>query len=195
MVESDIEDDMRWHTLETKWKLWDEPWEQDEAFNREQFFESALQDLAKLEDLKNESPFRWSLEIDFEDGTHIGTVDTYMMDSDYRRVARQEISENQVYYYELGIAIFEPAYWNRGLGTQALTAYIQHHFENKHDEIYLETWSGNDRMVKSASRLGFFICEVQEHLRIVNGRTYDGLIFKLDVDRFLQHALKGWRPK
>ena len=28
--ESDIEDDIRWNTVETEWALWDAPWETEE---------------------------------------------------------------------------------------------------------------------------------------------------------------------
>lgn len=184
MIESDIGDNIRWNTTEREWELWDEPWEEDEPFDLAQFRKNEQRDFKILEELKKVNPFRWVLEIDYEDGTHIGTVDTYLLDDNYKRVTRKEIKENQHFSYALGIAIFEPFYWNRGLGTQALTAYIQHHLKNKNMEIYLQTWSGNIRMVKSAIKLGFYICDIQKDIRDVSGSKYDGLTLKLDLDKF-----------
>lgn len=184
MVESDIEDNIRWNTIEREWELWDEPWEPDESFDLDQFRKSEQRSLRKLEELKKISNFRWSLEIDYEDGTHIGAVDTYLINSNYNRITQEEIKEKKNSFYALGIAIFEPSYWSRGLGTQALTAYIQHHLENHHTEIYLQTWSGNIRMIKSAQKLGFYICDIQENIRYVRGNKYDGLTLRLDVNKF-----------
>lgn len=182
MVEQDIEDDIRWNTIEKEWELWDEPWEQDEPFDLEQFRENQFSTLQQLERLKASGTFRWSLEIDFEDGTHIGAVDTYLIDSNYNRIAQKDLKNKQPFYYALGIAIFEPSYWSKGLGTQALTAYIQHHLDYNNDEIYLQTWSGNKRMIQVAKKLGFSICDSQENIRQVRGQYYDALTLKLDKD-------------
>lgn len=182
MVEQDIEDDFRWNTIEKEWELWDEPWEQDEPFDLEQFRENQFSTLQQLERLKASGTFRWSLEIDFEDGTHIGAVDTYLIDSNYNRIAQKDLKNKQPFYYALGIAIFEPSYWSKGLGTQALTAYIQHHLDYNNDEIYLQTWSGNKRMIQVAKKLGFSICDSQENIRQVRGQYYDALTLKLDKD-------------
>lgn len=185
MVEQDIEDDIRWNTIERERELWDEPWEQDEPFNREQFRENELKALKKLEQLKRTTSFRWSLEIDYQDGTHIGAVDTYLIDSNYNRIVQKEMEEGQSFFYALGIAIYEPSYWSKGLGTQALTAYIHHHLEHKNEELYLQTWSGNNRMIHSAKKLGFFICDIQKNIRQVRGHHYDALTLKLNIDQFL----------
>lgn len=186
MVEMDIEDNIRWNSTEREWELWDEPWEQEEPFNLEEFRENEERDLKVLEELKKTNTFRWSLEIDYKDGTHIGAVDTYMIYSNYNRITRKEMKEDDPCFYALGIAIFEPSYWSRGLGTQALTAYVQHHLEYKNVELYLQTWSGNDRMIKSAAKLGFYICDIQKDVRHVRGSSYDGLTLKLDISKFIQ---------
>ena len=34
MRESDIDDDIRWNTIETEWALWDAPWETEEEIGR-----------------------------------------------------------------------------------------------------------------------------------------------------------------
>ena len=48
-VIADIEDDIRWNTVETEWSLWDAPWETEEYlrnFDPEKFREEELKRLA-----------------------------------------------------------------------------------------------------------------------------------------------------
>jgi len=36
-IKSDIDDVIRWETIETEWQLWDAPWENDEVFDCEEY--------------------------------------------------------------------------------------------------------------------------------------------------------------
>ena len=80
----------------------------------------------------------------------------------------------------------EKAFWGSGLGTQALAAFILHHLDHGHRDLCLQTWSGNVRMVRCAEKLGFVECHREVGNREVRGKTYDGLTFRLDVQRFLE---------
>lgn len=95
------------------------------------------------------------------------------------------VETGQQVFYALGVEINEPAYWNHGIGTQALAAYIRYQLEHGHRELCLQTWSGNIRMIKCAEKLGFSLCARKVGLRQVRGGTYDGLTFRLDLDKFL----------
>lgn len=97
------------------------------------------------------------------------------------------MQEGQKVFYALGIEINEAAYWNKGLGTQALAAFISYHIENAHKDICLQTWSGNFRMIRCAEKLGFVECRRVVEKRQVRGGTYDGLTFQLDMERFRRH--------
>lgn len=192
MVAKDIEDDLRWKTIETEWTLWDEPWNEDDSeacIDVEELRRSAYEEFEEIKKLKKESSFRWCLEIDHEDGTHIGTVDSYLIDESFNKIRSQDV-EHGKQIYALGIAIYEPSYWNQGLGTQALIAYVEHHLEHQHDPLYLQTWSGNHLMVRSAEKIGFHVCDRKIHLREVRGCVYDGLTLRLDGESLRKYRFK-----
>ena len=78
--ESDIDDEVRWNTVDTEWGLWDAPWEKEEYF---QTFDPEAYRQRRLDWLSTKSPkgdgLRWFLEIETAQGVHIGTVAAYLM--------------------------------------------------------------------------------------------------------------------
>lgn len=73
-------------------------------------------------------------------------------------------------WWELGILIFDPAHWGRGVGGRALTAWTDATFaETDAHLVTLTTWSGNERMVASARRTGY-----SEVGRVPEARAWDG---------------------
>lgn len=182
MVESDIGDDIRWNTVETQWALWDAPWEMEVEllkFNPEEYREKQRRVLRQPEDA-----LRWAFELDTAGGVHIGSVNSYLIDENWEWIAYRDVNPGQKTYRSLGIEICDSRYWSRGLGTQALCAFIQYYLTNGCPELCLQTWSGNIRMVKCAKRLGFVECNRELGNRLVRGESYDGLTFQLDLDRF-----------
>lgn len=186
--ETDIEDDIRWNTVETQWALWDAPWETEEdlaSFDPQKFREEELEKLKKLSE-----GLRWSLELDTADGVHIGGVNAYLIDEHFQWVRESDLKQGQKSFPALGIEINESSYWNKGFGTRALAAYIRYFLDNGREELYLQTWSGNFRMLRCAEKLGFIECNRAVGLRHVRGEVYDGLTFKLDVEKFRQFETK-----
>lgn len=182
--ESDIEDDIRWNTVETQWALWDAPWETEEdlaSFDPQKFREEELEKLKKPP-----KGLRWSLELDTADGVHIGGVNAYLIDERFQWVRERDLKPGQKSFPALGIEINESSYWNKGFGTRALAVYIRYFLDNGREELYLQTWSGNFRMLRCAEKLGFTECNRAAGLRHVRGDVYDGLTFKLDVEKFRQ---------
>lgn len=181
--EADIEDDIRWNTVETQWALWDAPWETEEelaSFDPQKFREE------ELERLKNPPRgFRWSFQLDTAEGVHIGGVNAYLIDESLQWVRERDLKPGQKSFPALGIEVNESAYWSKGLGTQALAAYIRYFLDSGREELYLQTWSGNSRMLRCAEKLGFVECRRVVGLRHVRGAVYDGLTFKLDTEKFL----------
>ena len=165
--ESDIEDEIRWNTVETQWALWDAPWEMEEEIA--QFDPEAYRARAMAELAREPEGFRWHFELDTAEGVHIGGVNAYLIDGNYDWIAEKDVRPGQPVYAALGIEIEESAYWSRGLGTQALEAFAL---------------SGNTRMVRCAQRLGFVVCKRKVGIRHVRGADYDGLTFRLDADAF-----------
>ncbi len=182
MTETDIEDNIRWNTVETEWALWDAPWEMEDFlknFDQQKYREDELAKLVKPKD----DP-RWGFELDTADGTHIGSVNSYLIDESYSWVALKDVKEGQKTFRTVGIEISEPAYWNRGFGRSALAAFIKYYLSLGEKDIFTQTWSGNLRMIRCALRLGFEECNREAGFRKVRGGTYDGLTFHLNNKKF-----------
>ncbi|ADV68197.1 GNAT family N-acetyltransferase [Deinococcus maricopensis] len=85
-------------------------------------------------------------------------------------------------WWELGIVLYDPVCWGGGLGTRALRAWTALTFQETHAHVLtLSTWSGNERMVRAAERVGFRECGRVREARWWQGRRYDSV--KLDLLR------------
>ena len=91
-------------------------------------------------------------------------------------VTRYWISE-ETNWPALGITIYDPEFWGKGIGYEALGLWCQYLFDNepKFVRLDLRTWSGNIGMMKVAEKLGFTKEAVFRMARIVEGEYYDGL--------------------
>lgn len=174
MIESDIEDYVRWFTVEREWENWDAPWEKEdtcEETERKKWTEyyQSVKDRTD-EDLRNK------FEIEY-DGRHIGWVSSYHVDENYDWIAKSE--GHQTVYRAVGIDICEPGYCNKGIGTNALRLFINYYYDKGENELYTQTWSGNIRMIRCAEKLGFVECDREAGERDINGQKFDGLTFKM----------------
>ena len=169
MIESDIEDYVRWFTVETEWGDWDAPWEPIEETE-----ESARERFTKYyEKVKQLDPSAERNDFEIEcDGKHIGTVNAYI-DLGYM--------ENPDKHPVVGINIYEPGERSRGAGTEALRQFIDYLHGRGHNVIYTQTWSGNTRMLRVAEKLGFREVYRKEGIREVRGGKYDALTLRLDL--------------
>ena len=183
MTEADIEDDIRWYTLETDWSNWDAPWEPLPDISDLDAYRK--KELLKLAEPKDE--IRWGFEIETAEGNHIGTVNSYMINENFEWISVKDIKPGDKAFRTVGISICESSFCGKGFGTKALAAFINYYLENGEDEIYCQTWSGNIRMVKCAEKLGFEICKRKIDYREVNGKKYDGLTFKLNKEKFYNY--------
>ena len=76
----------------------------------------------------------------------------------------------------MGIVIYDPAYWNGGYGTEALTLYRDLLFEKMEiGRVGLTTWSGNERMMKVAEKIGMRLEGRMRNCRYYNGTYYDSI--------------------
>ena len=172
MVETDIDDYVRWFTAETEWAAWDAPWEPvegDETAQRTEWTEY-FESVRKLSDDK----LRWKFEIEYN-GRHIGWVSSYLIGGDYEWIAASAVQDGQTVYRAIGIDICEKSSWGNGIGAAALQTFIQYYIDNGCEELYTQTWSGNQRMLRCAAKLGFEVCKRNVGAREVNGEKYDGL--------------------
>jgi RimJ/RimL family protein N-acetyltransferase len=81
-------------------------------------------------------------------------------------------------WWELGIVIFDPAYWSGGYGTRALELWVAATFRDTAAHVFtLTTWSGNVRMCRAAERLGLRECARIPEARAWDGQRWDSLKF------------------
>ncbi len=174
MVESDVEDYVRWFTVEREWENWDAPWEKEDTDEQTQRSAWTRYYLS----VKNSTgdSFCRRMEIEWK-GRHVGWVSAYLIDEDHEWVGK--VADGRNVYRAVGIDICEPDVWGRGVGTSALRAFVNYHFDDGVAEIYTQTWSGNMRMIRCAEKLGFAECDRKIDKREVDGQKYDGLTFRV----------------
>ena len=175
MIESDIEDYVRWFTVEREWENWDAPWEKEDT--DEESERRSWTEFYASEKNRPDGALRRKFEIEWN-GRHIGWVSSYHIGKDYKWVG--EVEDGQTAYRAIGADICEHDLWGNRLGSNALRAFINYFFENGEDELYTQTWSGNVRMIHCAEKLGFIECNRYAGIREVNGQKYDGLTFRLE---------------
>ncbi len=56
--------------------------------------------------------------------------------------------------------------------------------DNGIEGIYTQTWSENIRVIGLMKKLGFEECNCEKGFRIVRGKPYDGLTFKLNIRKY-----------
>lgn len=180
MKKSDIEDNVRWWTVQTEWSDWDTPWENIEG--SEQASPEYWQKRYEVEKNRSESTLRSKFEIEYE-GMHIGWVSSYVIDENYECI--DKIKEGKPYYLAVGIDICVPEIRSKGIGTNALKAFVNYYFDNGINEIYTQTWSGNLRMIRCAEKIGFTEFRRDKGIRQVRGGIYDKVTFRLEKGQML----------
>ena len=181
--EADIEKRIYWEIVENEWQQWDGPWEYD-----------GLTEEQKQEDLQNyiKSMHEWanvalpvderrkSFQIDIRgsEPKYIGWVSSYYLNEDYT------FTRNLTNRCAVGIDIPDVSARGKGYAYQALVLFIEYLLIHGETEIYTQTWSGNERMIHIAKKMGFEECCRKNDLRIVRGKKYDGLTFQLDKNKF-----------
>ena len=133
---------------------------------------------------------RWGFEIDTREGTHIGSLSSYMINGEFEWTPVKKSKPGEKLFRAVGIEICESSFCEKGLGTNALAAFIDYYLGCGEEDIYTQTWSGNIRMVKLAEKLGFEVCRRRENIRHVRGKDYDGLTFRLSKDKFYEFIKK-----
>src|SRR6185369_16354290 len=82
-------------------------------------------------------------------------------------------------WMELGVVIFNENYWGQGIGYTALKMWIDERFKEnpKLIRLGLSTWSGNERMIKLAEKLGLKKEAVYRKARIINNEYFDAVSY------------------
>lgn len=175
---SDVEDEVRWTNTDTAWFYSDTPWMTLEPVDPDELRADMLDVMSGL----SENAIRWRFEIEVA-GQHIGTVSSYYLDENFEPTPWESIdqcknAEENRSIRGLGIEICEMSFWGRGIGRKALTAFMEYYRSLGEHRFFLETWSGNARMLGCAGKLGFSEVKRQKGTYVVDGKAYDGLILE-----------------
>ena len=182
MIEADIEDWIRWDSIDTEWMDWDAPDEPAEEIDAEEY----RRDLQDFINAPREDAFRSFFELENSDGQHLGRINSYVLTDDFEYGSwPEDLNENTK--VAIGIDICNAKCWNRGYGRNAIVAFVQHYLKYNITQLFLQTWSGNIRMVPCAEKIGFVECNRIVGNRHIRGGIYDSLTFQLDLDRFRKY--------
>ena len=175
---SDVEDEVRWTNVDTAWFYEDTPWMTMEKVDPDEL----RADMIAIMESIPEDAIRWRFEIEV-DGQHIGMVSSYYLDENFESTPWESIdqsknAEGNNSVRALGIEIFEMDCWGKGIGTKALTAAMEYYRGLGEHRFLLETWSGNQRMLGCAGKLGFAEVKREKAAYIVDGKEYDALVLE-----------------
>lgn len=118
----------------------------------------------KLESNSWAAPRRGLVISKVSDNQLIGTVNWYWQ-------------SKETNWKSIGIVIYENNIWGKSLGFEALKLWINYLFVQDKTLVRLDlrTWSGNKRMIKLGTKLGFKTEAIFRNARIVNGKYYDSI--------------------
>lgn len=139
-----------------EWKKWDAPY-----FPLEHVSYTVFQEYTSKEMLEDGEPaHRMIIQINDE---IVGTVNYYW-------------EHKPSNWMEVGIVIYKPKYWNGGYGTAVLKMWIDYLFKKLPIvRVGLTTWSGNERMMKVAEKLGMQLEGRLRKCRFYNNTYYDSI--------------------
>lgn len=178
--QEDIDDYIRWETVETEWQLWDAPWLY-EGRTPDQCEQELARYVEKLERWVHEASSysdkrpRTRFEIDYR-GKHVGSCASYLIDADCDITCS---GDAKPLGRAIGVCIFDPEDRRHGIAAKALTVFIGYLKSRGSQRIFTQTWSGNERMIGLARKLGFVEYRRKVGIRSVRGGSYDGLTFEL----------------
>lgn len=171
---NDIDDVIRWMTVDREFMNWDAPWEDESDFDPEAY---RAKTLAHLETIHPPVIYH-RLEIELnETGEHIGWVNRYHIDDQY------EYTQGDG-HWTFGIDIPEIDARGRGYGTEAAALFIAYAIRHDQGPIFAQTWSGNHGSIALLTKLGFELIDVDPGYHEVRGERVDGYTYRLNLKKF-----------
>lgn len=168
MIPNDIENYVKWYLYDKEWEEWDAPWERVN-FKEEQikiyFFSTMLK--------QRQQNIKSFLQIETKSGEHIGWVSSYEINGEEDKLA-------------VGVTIPPIEKRCNGYGKKAITMFIEYLLQY-YPDIYMETWSGNERMMNVANKIGFYEVDRQVKFWNNNGKYYDSIKYILDKNSFFSN--------
>ena len=181
--ESDMKTRMSWETTETEWQKWDSPWEFEGLTgvakqDRLQEVRRRMQDWVTHPVSEQEKRKRFQIETREAEPKYIGWVASYCITDHYI------FTRNATSRCAIGIDIPERTARGHGYAYQALYLFIEYLLKHGETDLYIQTWSGNERMIHIAEKMGFVECGRRKNTRSVRGRSYDALTFQMAREKY-----------
>ncbi len=154
IIESDLERiwELIYKDEQPEWKKWDAPYFPHQAKPLHDFMLMSQQFI-------NQKNF-WAIEVD---GVICGVISYYW---------EHEPSK----WLEMGIVFHESHNWGKGLGTRAMTLWIDYLFSTMPlVRVGFTTWSGNKRMIRVGEKLGMQLEAKIRKVRLYEGVYYDSI--------------------
>jgi hypothetical protein len=183
--DADIEDVVRWETIQTWWMLWDGP-DKRKAEEPCSSPELRAERIRQRERERFDKPIpgvRMRFEVDGPTGTHLGWTNRYRLPDDLPDDPPDtgQTGDEEADRFAVGICLPDLERGVPGIGMLALALHSAYRFKmDACPLLYTETWSGNLSMIGLAARLGFEECRRLTGVRLIRGRAYDSLRFVLD---------------
>lgn len=112
---------------------------------------------------------------DAASGEFIGQASWYWQE---RPTAESEDGTALLPWRRLGLAIYDPAHWSGGYGTEALRLWTDYLFAaTDSSRLDFATWSGNEGMCRIGTKLGFTEEARFRKARKVRGELYDDVVY------------------
>ena len=90
---------------------------------------------------------------------------------------------------EFGIAIYDPNYWNRGIGTEVTQLMLKYAFEYLNlNRVWLQVFENNQRAIRVYEKCGFIQEGRMRQARYLKGQYLDVIIMGILADEY-------WRIK
>lgn len=158
----DLPDYEKWNQTGQKWQDFDGPYYP--RVTGEELIRKINGLKGKIEDKNFLNPIEKAAIADLETNELIGQVSWYWQGKETNWVS-------------VGIVIYNPDFWDKGIGYEALGLWSDYLFREMPTIVRLDirTWSGNLGMMKLAEKLGYKQEACFRNARIVNGEYYDSI--------------------
>ncbi|MEH6459266.1 GNAT family N-acetyltransferase [Chitinimonas sp. JJ19] len=125
-------------------------------------------------------PVREGMVIADADDQFIGEVSRYWQ-------------SEESHWLSVGLVLYDPAHWGQGLGQIALQGWCSYLFAAMPvlARLDLRTWSGNEGMMRLATKVGFVEEARFRRARVVDGQYYDGMAYGVLREEWMQRYPDG----
>lgn len=155
-----------WLRADAEWKRWDGPYFAGPSEDAR----GALVNQMYADPWQRDAISDWPMRLPLcRDGVAIGSLSWHWEDTTSG-------------WIRVGIVIYDPDHWGAGIGTRALALWVRWltTLPDAH-RIDLATWSGNERMIRSARSIGMTDDARMKSARLVDGARYDSVVLGLVI--------------